>query len=136
MNVEEKRVVAKHIVEEFLNKNNPAVAKELFADDFVNHSPQYGVSQDRDGLIQTNALSHRGFPDIKFILEDLIVENDKIVLHMRCTGKHTGEYIGIQPTNKSIDTRLISILRIENGKVKERWNVTNPMETLQQLGLM
>ena len=69
---------------------------------------------------QMIALLHHGFPDIKFILEDLIVENDKIVLHLRCTGKHTGVFISVQPTNKSIDTRLISILRIENGKVKSK----------------
>ena len=136
MGVEEKRVLATRIIEGFINKNNPVVADELFADDFVNHSPQYVVSPDRDGLKQMIALLHHGFPDIQFILDDSIVENDKVVLRMRCTGKHKGEFIGIQPTNKSIDTSSISILRLENGKVKERWNVTNQLETMQQLGLM
>ena len=133
---EEEKSIANLFVEQFLNRNNVDVANDLIADDFVNHSPQGGVSQDKDGLKQMIAMFHRGFPDVQFILEDLIVENDKIVLHMRCTGKHKGVFMGLQPTNKSIDSRLITILRVENGKIKERWNVTNKLETMKQLGLM
>jgi predicted ester cyclase len=135
MSEEEKRI-ADIFIEQFLNKNNLAIANELLADDFVNHSPQFGVPQDRDGFLKMIAILHRGFPNVQFILEDLIVENDKIVLRMRCTGKQTGVFIDLQPTNKSIDSRLITILRVENGKIKERWNVTNKLETMKQLGLM
>jgi len=136
MSVEERSIIAARIVEEFLNKNNPAVVNELFAVDFVNHSPQFGVTPDREGLKQMVALLHQAFPDICFAIEDLIVENYKIVIRMKTTGKHTGEFLGIQPTNKNVDFSSISILRLENGKIKERWNVADQMEVIRQLGLM
>ncbi len=82
------------------------------------------------------ALLHQGFPDIHMTIEDMVAENDKVVLRMRNTGKNTGEFLGIQPTNKSMDSCQISIIRIEEGKVKERWNITDQLEVLRQLGLM
>jgi predicted ester cyclase len=136
VSVEENKAITRRIVEEFINKNNPAVADELFADDFVNHSPRYGVTPDRDGLKQMIALGWQGFPDFHLTIEDMIAENDKVVARMRTTGTNTGEFMGIQPTNKSIDSYQISIVRIEGGKVKERWNIANELETMRQLGLM
>ena len=136
MNVEENKALATRIIEGFINKNNPVIANEIFAEDFVNHSPQFGVTPDREGMIHMIALLHQGFPDIHLTIEDMVAENDKVVLQMRSTGKNTGEFLGIQPTNKSMDSCQISIIRIEEGKVKERWNITDQLEVLRQLGLM
>ena len=136
MSVEENKTIARRIIEDFINKNNPAVADELFADDFVNHSPQFGVNPDREGIKQMIAIFYQGFPNFHLTIEDLIAENDKVVVRMRGTGIHTGEFMGIPPTNKNIDSGQISIVRFEKGKVKERWNVVNQLEVMQQLGLM
>lgn len=111
-------------------------ANELFAEDFVNHSPNFGVSTDRDGLIQSTALLYKGFPDVQYILEDLIAENDKVVLRLRVTGKHTGELMGAFPSYRIIDSNLITILRIENGKVKERWSIFDELNTARQMNLI
>jgi len=136
MSVEKNKALMTRIIEEFVNKNIPAVADELFADDFVNHSPQFGVTPDREGLKQMIALLHQGFHDYHITIEDMIAENDKVVARMRTTGKHTGELLGIQSTNKSVDFYQISIIRIEEGKVKERWNVNDQLEAMRQLGLI
>lgn len=93
MSVEENRTLATRIIEGFINKNNPAVANELFADDFVNHNPQFGVTPDMEGLKQMIALLHQGFPDIHLTIEDMVAENDKVVLRMRSTGKNTGGFL-------------------------------------------
>jgi predicted ester cyclase len=136
MSVEENKVLTTRIIEEFINKNNPAVANEIFADDFVNHSPQFGVTPDREGLKQMIALLHKGFPDFRLTIEDIIAENDKVVVRVRSTGTFSGEFLGVQPTNKSINSFQISILRFEERKVKERWNVNDQLDVMRQLGLM
>ena len=136
MNVEENKALAKRIIDEFINKNNAAVANELFADDFVNHNPQFGVSSDREGLKQMISMLHQGFPDVHLTVEDMIAENDKVVLRFRTKGRNTGEMLGIQPTNKNMDTCQISIIRFQEGRVKERWNITDQLEVMRQLGLM
>jgi predicted ester cyclase len=136
MSVEENKVLTTRIIEEFINKNNPAVANEIFADDFVNHSPQFGVTPDREGLKQMIALLHKGFPDFRLTIEDIIAENDKVVVRVRSTGTFSGEFLGVQPTNKNINSFQISILRFEERKVKERWNVNDQLDVMRQLGLM
>jgi predicted ester cyclase len=66
----------------------------------------------------------------------MIVENDKVVVRMRVRGVHTGDFMGIAPTKKEIDTTTISIVRIDNGKIVERWNVTDRLEIARQLGIL
>lgn len=136
MSVEENKALTTRFIEEFINKNNPAVANEIFAEDFVNHSPQFEVAPDIEGLIQMIALLHEGFPDLRLTIEDIIAENDKVVVCTKTTGTFSREFLGMQPTNKSINSFQISILRFEKQKVKERWNVNNQLETMRQLGLM
>lgn len=136
ISVELIREAAARIIEEFINKNNPSVADELFADDFINHSPQFGVAPDRDGLKQMIAMSHQAFPDLHMTIEDIITENDKVVVRMRTTGTFTGEFLGVPPTNKSMNYPQISIIRFEDRKVKERWNINDQLEVMQQLGVL
>jgi steroid delta-isomerase-like uncharacterized protein len=136
MSVEENKAMARRIVEEFLNKSQPSVVDEIFAEDFINHSPQAGTTPDREGLKQMIAVFRQGFGDSHNTIEDLIAENDKVVVRLRMTGTHTGEFMGIPPTQKRIDGYSISIIRISEGKVKERWNIMDRLEMMRQLGLM
>ena len=82
------------------------------------------------------SMLHQGFPDVHLTIEDMIAENDKVVLRFRTKGRNTGEMLGIQPTNKNMDTCQISIIRFQEGRVKERWNITDQLEVMRQLGLM
>lgn len=136
MSAEENKALAARIIEEFINKNNPAVADEIFAVDFVNHNPQYGVTPDREGLKQMIALLYKGFPDFHLAIEDMIAEKNKVVVCMRTSGTFSGDFLGLKPTNKSFSTYQISILRFERRKVKERWNVNDQLDSMRQLGLM
>ena len=52
MSTEENKALAQRLTEEFVLKGNLAVADEIFAADFVNHSPAPGTTPDREGLKQ------------------------------------------------------------------------------------
>jgi predicted ester cyclase len=66
----------------------------------------------------------------------MIVEKDRGAARMRFRGVHTGDYMGVPPTKKQVDTTIISILRFDNGKFVERWSVTNRLEIARQLGIL
>lgn len=135
MSVEENKALATRIIEEFINKKNPSVADEIFAEDFHNHSSPSGITPDREGLKQMIAWGWKTSPDFHLAIEDMVAENDKVVLSMRGTGTFTGEVLGVQVTNKSFSSFTITILRFEGGKAKERWNVVDNLDSLLQLGL-
>lgn len=136
MSTDKNKDLGFRIISDFINKNDPVAADDMFAEDFVNHSPSLGVSPDREGLKQMIGLLHTAFPDYHMNVEDLIAEGDKLVLRVSASGTHTGSLLGFEPTGKSINTIMISILRIQDLKVKERWNVTNELDFMRQLGLM
>jgi steroid delta-isomerase-like uncharacterized protein len=77
---------------------------------------------------------YRAFPDLHVEVEDVIAEGDKVVGRNTVTGTHQGDYLGIQPTGKSIKYDEIFIFRFVNGRVAETWGVADVLSQLRQLG--
>jgi steroid delta-isomerase-like uncharacterized protein len=82
-----------------------------------------------------NASLFQGFPDIKQTIEDVIAEEDKVVYRTTMTGTHTGEFLGIPPTQKSAKINDFTLLRIVNDQIVEWWYECNLLELMKQLGL-
>jgi len=136
MSVEENRAMARRLVEEFVNKGNLAIADETFATNFVNHSPAAGITLDRQGIKQYITMLRSAFPDFHDTIEHLIAEGDKVVVRVIGHGTHRGELMGISPTGKQVTLTGISIFRFAGGKLIERWNNTDDLGLMQQLGVV
>jgi steroid delta-isomerase-like uncharacterized protein len=78
---------------------------------------------------------HRAFPDLHVQIEDLIAEGDKVVSRNTVTGTHQGEYMGLQPTGKSVTYNEIFIFRLAHGRIVETWGVVDVLAQMRQLGL-
>jgi len=136
MSAEENKAKVRRLIEEFINKGNLAVADEIFATNFVNHSPAAGTTPDRQGIKQYITILHTAFSDFHCAIEDLIAEGDRVVVRLMCRGTHRGEFMGISPTGRQVNVTAISILRFAGGKVVERWNNTDNLGMLQQFGVV
>ena len=53
---------------------------------------------------------------------------------MRAT--HTGEGIGITPTDKPVEFTGMTMVRVKDGKIVEAWNNFDFMAMFQQLGAL
>ena len=91
---------------------------------------------DREGLKQYITLVRTIMPDCHFTVEDLIAEGDKVVCRRTVHGTHSGEIMGIPPTGKALTTTATTIFRLEGGKAVERWNNTDDLDLLQQIGIL
>jgi len=136
MSAEENKAVVRRLVEELVNKGDLAVVDEIFDTDFVNHSPATGTTPDREGIKQYIAMVRSAFPDYHNIIEDLIAEGDRVMARVNCRGTHRAEFMGIAPTGKVVAFSAVSIFRFVGGKVVERWNNTDDLGLLQQLGMV
>jgi len=58
---------------------------------------------------------HRIFGDLHVTMNDLVEEGDKVVSRNTVTGTHTGEYMGLPPTGKSVTYHEISSSRSPVG---------------------
>lgn len=109
---------------------------EIVAPDVVYHfnsfpEPIVGLEANKnfnEGLFQ-------GFSDIYQSLEDILAEGDKVVYRTTITGTHTGEFLGMPPTGKSIRMNDFTLLKISSGQIVEMWYDCNLLAMLGQLGL-
>jgi len=69
-------------------------------------------------------------------LEDVISEGDKVAGRFSWSATHLGEFAGNPPTGRRVRMTGIGIVRIVNGQMAERWNVTDELSLLQQLGMI
>jgi len=136
MSAEENKAVVRRLVEDVVNRGDLAVVDEIFATNFVNLSLATGITPDREGIKQYITILRSAFPDYHNIIEDLIAEGDRVVARVICRGTHRADFMGIAPTGRSVAFSAISIFRFAGGRVVERWNNTDDLGLLQQLGVV
>jgi steroid delta-isomerase-like uncharacterized protein len=76
-----------------------------------------------------------GFPDLRFAVEDIICEKDKVAVSWILTGTHTVEFLGIAPTNKKVSLAGITIHQVVDGKILESQATWDAISLFQQLGV-
>lgn len=130
---EELRTRARRIIEEVVNQGDLAVADELFSVDCVHHvlgaQPPRGAPPVREEV----ARLRRAFPDLHAIIEDEIVEGDRVVQRITGHGTHEFEYRGVVPTGERITFRAIGITRVgPDGRFAEQWSTADLLTVLQR----
>ena len=134
MSEEENKATLMRFAEESVNKGNLDIVGEFFADNFVNHFAPPDSPKGPEGMRQTLAAGMAAFPDLHVTVDDVIAEGDKVMFRATIRGTHRGEFAGIAPTGKQVTFTTIGYDRYVNGKSVERWERTDVLGVLQQLG--
>ena len=125
--------------DEVTNKGDLDLADELFAPDYIHHDP---ANPDPKGVVGVEDVKRHlkelidAFPDMQFIVDDVISQGDDVVARWTATLTHTGDYFGIPPTNKSAVITGMNTWRLENGMAVEGWVNRDDLQLLQQLGVI
>ena len=73
------------------------------------------------------------FPDLRVVVEDVLVDGDKSATRLTFSGTHAGDGIGVPPTGRRFVASAIVILRWQNGKIVEAWNEFDAAGMMRQL---
>lgn len=120
---------------ELINAADVDGFSEVMADDFVEHEETPGLEPTREGVQEFFRTYLAAFPDLRFTVEDMISDGNKVVSRVKATGTHEGEFMGMPPTGKRIDVQLIDIVRFgDDGLAHEHWGVFDALTMMQQLG--
>jgi predicted ester cyclase len=132
---ENKRLVRRFYEE--IDKGNLAIVDELVAEDYMDHNPPPFPSSatGRERLKQDFTLFWEATPGSHHI-EDQIAEGDMVVTRLTSIGKHTGDLPGAPRTGNDMKMTSITIHRIANGKLVEKWSEKDMISLLTQLGVM
>jgi len=130
------KAVVRRNTEEVQSRGKFEVFEELFADDFVDHTPQPGMTPNKDGV---RDLYHRlrvAFPDFRADIHWQAADGELVTTYKTYHGTHQGMFLGVAPTGRKIHFETVDVMRVRNGKITDHWGVANLFSLMQQLGAL
>jgi steroid delta-isomerase-like uncharacterized protein len=125
--------------EEVWNNRSEDAIDEMFAEDGVANGLNDAEGNPLRGPEGFKTL-HRAFlaayPDLNITVEDTISEGDKIAARCTVRATHTGEGLGVLPTDQPVEFTGIAIIKIKDGKIAEAWNEFDFMKMYSQVGAL
>ncbi|HEY2688979.1 MAG TPA: ester cyclase [Streptosporangiaceae bacterium] len=91
--------------------------------------PQQGCDVWRQGF----EMMKQAFPDLQAHIEDIYAAQDKVAVRLRFRGTHSGEFLGIPATGRTIDYVSHEFYRIADGLIAEEWICSDTATLLGQL---
>ena len=67
-------------------------------------------------------------------IDDIIAEGDKVALRITVEGTHSGDGLGIAPTQKRVRVAAIVMAEIKDGQIVAGWNSWDQLGLLRQVG--
>jgi predicted ester cyclase len=127
---EEPVALVKRWFEEVWNQKRSASIRELVAADCVAHetSEKGGDLHGPEGLLELHAriLDH-------FTVHDCFGAGDRVAVRWSATMHHRGNGLGMEATGAEVTITGMGIARLENGKVKEHWDICDKLGMFQQI---
>ncbi|MFC5367200.1 ester cyclase [Salinirubrum litoreum] len=132
--VEARRQFPQRWAEEVHGNHNLSFINEYHAPDWVGHFDGKELTNAEYKEMQRELIS--GFPDAEFTIGPVIVEGEAVAGHWVMTGTHTGEFVGLKPTDRTVRVTGTFLTRYdETGRAVETWENIDQFGMLQQLGI-
>jgi len=134
MSTDAAKAVVRRNTEEVQSKGNFDVFEEVFADDFVDHTPQPNMIPDKAGVRGLYRSLRAAFPDFRAEIHWQAADGELVTTYKTYHGTHQGTFLGVAPTGRKIHFETVDVMRVRNGKITEHWGVANLFSLMQQLG--
>lgn len=133
---ENNKAVIRKFVEEVINQNRMDRADDLVGEDFVELDPLPGQRQGREGLKETLGVMRAGFPDMHWVVEEMVAEEDKVVTRFTWTGTHRGTFLGVPATGRSVTVKGVVMDQLAGGKMSYSRILMDSLGLMRQLGVV
>jgi len=134
MDASAHKTMVRSLFDEVLNRGRLSLIDDCFADDFVEHNPAPGQGAGREGVKHRIRALREAFPDVRFVVDEIVAENEVVAVRYRWEGTHSGTFLGIPATGRRVAVRGMDFYRLKNGRVTEHWDNMDELAMLTQLG--
>lgn len=115
----------------FWNNGSVALFEATVSSTYFDHTLPFGRAQGPQGLADAGAAFFEAFPDGRVhVLQQMLV-GDRIISHLRVTGRFTGVRKDLWGKGQAIDYLATDIMRVAGGRIVENWHVEDH-ETLHR----
>ncbi len=131
---ERAKAIVRRNTDEVQGKGNFDVFEQLFADDFVDHTPQPNMAADKSGVRRLYSSLREAFSDFHAVIHWQTADGEIVTTFKVYHGTHRGTFLGVAPTGRKIHFESLDAMRVHNGEITEHWGVGNLFSLMQQLG--
>ena len=129
---ESERDLGHRWFDEVWNKGRREAIGEMYAADGVLHDGEV-TTQGRGAFYDFFDRITGTFSDLHLQTDDDIAEGDKLCVRWSCSGRHTGNGLGVPPTGKQVHVTGMAILRIRGGQIVEAWQNWDMLGLIEQI---
>jgi steroid delta-isomerase-like uncharacterized protein len=133
---EDNKRIVERCLNDIWNQGKMDAVADLVHPNFIRHHQRnqdqdlHGVEDFRGWVSQTR----QALPDLRFTIEQIFGETDRVMAHVRGRATHKGELKGVPATGTEIEWTVTTFIRLADGKIVECWAVADTLGILQQLG--
>jgi predicted ester cyclase len=107
-----------------------------YTDDYKEHNSLGSMPPGLEGVKQTYKQFLSGLPDQHFEVTQVWADGDRVVVRGVISGTHRGNFFGIAATYRKVVWTGIEICGMRDGRVADRWLLTDLMGMFQQMGVV
>ena len=117
------------------NAGDESIIDELYGPSAVAHGQPATPIPGPEGFKPLFRTFRSAFPNLRIEVTHAVSEGDLGVVHCEVTGTHTGDGLGVPPTNRSVRFTGMTMARVGGGRIHEGWNAYDFLSMYQQLGI-
>jgi steroid delta-isomerase-like uncharacterized protein len=135
---DELRTLVRRHIEDGFNRGDWTVCQSTLADDYTAYYGAEGKANvGREAYVRACRFLRESFPDVNITIEELVVEDDKIVMRYTERGTLTGRpFLGIEAGGQAYAKPGTTVYRVVGGRLAESWGVEDTLGWFRQLGAM
>jgi predicted ester cyclase len=134
MSIEENKQVIRRFIEEIINTGNIEEIEKYIAPDYteVHEGKKYpiGIKGAKEHILGVR----KTYPDLKLTVERQIGEGQWVATCITAAGTHSGSWMGIKPTGKTVVYTGVNINKIVDGRIIEHGGAANLLGPLLEIG--
>jgi steroid delta-isomerase-like uncharacterized protein len=131
MIIEENIELVRTFIQKFWNEGDRKCVDRFLREDYIDHAYD---PNNVEGLVNMACLLHTAFPDQFSTVESIIGQGDRVVVRLRMTGTHEGNFRGTEASGNRVDVKLYREYRLEDGKIVEHWALFDTASLFRQIG--
>ena len=129
---DENKETVRKLYEEIFNTGHLELLNQIVSSDYTGPGGIKGPGGFAESIRRVRA----AFPDIKWTVEDLIAEGDKVMARWSWKGTNTDSFDGFPPTNKEVTHNAINIFQFSGNKIIKAWLQADRLAFYQQIDVI
>lgn len=134
MSTEQNKATIRAFFDEVWNQGDESAIARYIAENAAGNDEDFGMG--REGFTRQWRQWQSAFSDLHFQIDEIVAEGDTVVARWTLTGKHTGPYLGKEPTGAEIKVGGMSLDHLKDGLLVAGFDGWDNLGFRQQLGLL